>query len=65
MSAGGDYELVVTVRPEGLEAARRADGDRRVGGGGDLNREGRQEETVEERITSAGLVEKNSAGISF
>ena len=24
MSAGGDFELVFTVRPEGLEAARRA-----------------------------------------
>ena len=48
MSAGGDFELVFTVRPEGLEAARqgvRADGDRRGGGGGDLDGEGRREET--------------------
>ena len=48
MSAGGDFELVFTVRPEGLEAARqgvRADGDRRGGGRGDLDGEGGREET--------------------
>ena len=48
MSAGGDFELVFTVRPDGLEAARqrvRADGDRRGGGGGNLDGARRREET--------------------
>lgn len=34
MSAGGDFELVFTVRPEGLEAAQRARANGNRGGGG-------------------------------
>ncbi len=49
MSAGGDFELVFTVRPEGLEAARRPDGDWRGGGGGDLDGAGGQRRRVEAR----------------
>ena len=48
MSAGGDFELIFTVRPDGLEAAQKACTLTVIGevvDGGNMDGKGRREET--------------------